>query len=197
MSTLESILADRQNRVAFDELCKAMRRRGPRPIAMVGAGTSVALGYPSWDALLDRLDEQAADTMRGGARQQAAPPVKDYPDKLWRAQEYRRRMGEAAFGRALQAIFRPNGAAAALLDDLVRLPFSHFITTNYDQALEDAHRRVFGREPPSVNWDDRDEVVEFITRVADPTWRRRYVHLHGRWDRPESIVLSDADYTRR
>jgi len=40
-------------------------------------------------------------------------------------------------------------------------------------------------------------VVEFITRVADPTWRRRYVHLHGRWDRPSSIVLSDADYTRR
>ncbi|HEX8245583.1 MAG TPA: SIR2 family protein [Longimicrobium sp.] len=193
MPTLESILADRPNRIAFEELGRALRRRGPRPIAMVGAGTSVRLGYPSWPGLLNRLDDEA----RAAARDQAPPPVHDYPDMLWRAQEYRRRIGDARFGKILQEIFKPAGKADAVLDDLVRLPFSHFITTNYDPALEEAHRRVFGRDAVSINWDDRDAVVEFITRIADPTWRRRYVHLHGRWDRPESIVLSDADYTRR
>lgn len=194
--TLDAILADRPNRIAFEELCRAMRRRGPRPIAMVGAGTSVRLGYPSWPGLMDRLDALAASAVASPS-QQAAPSVDKYPDMLWRAQEYRRRLGDARFGAELQEIFKPSGKADAFLDDLVRLPFSHFVTTNYDPALEEAHQRVFGRPAVSINWDDRDDVVEFITRVADPIWRRRYVHLHGRWDQPSSIVLSDADYTRR
>lgn len=193
MPALESILAEKQNRIAFDELCRTMRRRGPRPIAMVGAGTSVRLGYPSWNGLLDRLDAAAVDAVRD----QAAPSAADYPDMLWRAQEYRGRIGDARFGALLREIFKPTGRSDAFLDDLVRLPFSHFITTNYDPALEEAHQRVFRREPPVVSWDDRDAVVEFITRVADPLYRRRYVHLHGRWDRPDGIVLSDADYMRR
>jgi hypothetical protein len=192
-TTLQSILADRPNRIAFEELARSLRRRGPRPIAMVGAGTSVRLGYPGWGALLDRLDAAA----REAVRDQAPPPVDRYPDMLWRAQEYRRRLGDARFAAVLRDIFRPSGRTDALLDDIVRLPFSHFITTNYDPALEEAHRRVTGREAVSIGWDDRDDVVEFITRVADPLYRRRYVHLHGRWDQPESIVLSDADYTRR
>jgi hypothetical protein len=194
--TLDTILADRPNRVAFEELCRAMRRRGPKPIAMVGAGTSVRLGYPSWPGLLNRLDALAVSAVASPS-QQAAPSVKEYPDMLWRAQEYRRRLGDERFGTELQEIFKPSGKTDDFLDDLVRLPFSHFVTTNYDPALEEAHQRVFGREAVSINWDDRDDVVEFITRVADPTWRRRYVHLHGRWDQPSSIVLSDADYTRR
>jgi hypothetical protein len=193
MPSLDTILSDKQNRIAFEELCRTMRRRGPKPIAMIGAGTSVRLGYPNWNGLLDRLDAEAV----AAVRDQTPPPATDYPDMLWRAQEYRRRIGDARFGMVLREIFRPTGKIDACLDDLVRLPFSHFITTNYDPALEEAHLRVFRREPQVVNWDDRDEVVEFITRVADPLYRRRYVHLHGRWDRPESIVLSDADYTRR
>ncbi len=193
MPALDTILADKQNRIAFDELCRTMRRRGPRPIAMIGAGTSVRLGYPSWSGLLERLDAEAL----AAVRDQAPPPAGDYPDMLWRAQEYRGRIGDARFGALLREIFRPTGRADAFLDDLVRLPFSHFITTNYDPALEEAHQRVFRREPPVINWDDRDGVVEFITRVADPLYRRRYVHLHGRWDQPQSIVLSDADYMRR
>jgi hypothetical protein len=190
---LDTILADKQNRIAFDELCRTMRRRGPRPIAMIGAGTSVRLGYPSWSALLERLDAEAL----AAVRDQAPPPAADYPDMLWRAQEYRGRIGDARFGELLREIFKPSGRADGFLDDLVRLPFSHFITTNYDPALEEAHQRVFRRAPPVVNWDDRDGVVEFITRVADPLYRRRYVHLHGRWDQPQGIVLSDADYMRR
>jgi hypothetical protein len=195
-TTLDVLLADRPNRIAFEELTRAMRRRGPKPIAMIGAGTSVRLGYPSWPGLLKRLDALAVNAV-ASPRQQAAPSVQDYPDMLWRAQEYRRRLGDARFGTELQEIFKPSGKTDDFLDDLVRLPFSHFITTNYDPALEEAHQRVFGREAVSINWDDRDDVVEFITRVADPIWRRRYVHLHGRWDQPSSIVLSDADYTRR
>ncbi len=193
MPTLDAILSEKQNRIAFEELCRTLRRRGPKPIAMVGAGTSMRLGYPSWPGLLDRLDAEAL----AAVRDQVPPSAADYPDMLWRAQEYRRRMGEAHFGRVLQDIFKPSGKADQLLDDLVRLPFSHFITTNYDPALEEAHERVYQRDAPVVNWDDREEVVEFITRVADPLYRRRYVHLHGIWNKPQSIVLSDADYTRR
>ncbi len=109
MPTLESILADRPNRIAFEELGRALRRRGPRPIAMVGAGTSVRLGYPSWPGLLNRLDDEA----RAAARDQAPPPVRDYPDMLWRAQEYRRRIGDARFGGILHEIFKPTGRADA------------------------------------------------------------------------------------
>jgi hypothetical protein len=86
----------------------------------------------------------------------------------------------------------------AMLADL-GLPL--YITTNYDdfmaQALEDR-----GREPVQeiCKWNDYHEVVDDPAPLADdreyePTPEKPVVyHLHGRYQIPESMVLTEDDY---
>lgn len=69
-------------------------------------------------------------------------------------------------------------AAKALLS----YPFP-ILTTNYDTLLE----TVSGRE--ARDWTDSAGFHEVVTRASQAIG-----HLHGVWDKPESIVLSETDY---
>lgn len=59
------------------------------------------------------------------------------------------------------------------------------LTTNYDTLLEQATNRE------SATWMDSAEIQNIL--VSNST---KIAHLHGIWNKPESVVFSQSDYTR-
>ncbi|MEU0568324.1 SIR2 family protein [Nonomuraea sp. NPDC005983] len=79
---------------------------------------------------------------------------------------------------------------------LAEFPISTFLTTNYDNFMLQALNRAQGgqkspRASTSTWWDgNADE-----PRILDPTPDEPLVyHLHGSWDDPASLVLTEDDY---
>ncbi|TXK14387.1 SIR2 family protein [Microbacterium saccharophilum] len=71
-------------------------------------------------------------------------------------------------------------AASALL----AFPFP-ILTTNYDTLLEQVGSRH------ATDWTDPAGFHEVVTRASDAIG-----HLHGVWNRPGSVVLTEGDYAR-
>jgi hypothetical protein len=96
-----------------------------------------------------------------------------------------RRIGKSAFSQWMSDDIgdlrvRDDSAAKALLS----YPFP-ILTTNYDTLLE----AVGGRQ--STDWTDLRGFHDAVTRGSDAIG-----HLHGLWSKPDSIVLSEADYAQ-
>lgn len=196
MHTLAEVLKESGDRAAFEGLVNDIASE--QMLAFVGAGCSRKVGYPEWPKLLDDLHTEAQGSVRDSA-QGVRDELKTFPDMLWRAEEYRRFLGDR-FQPLVAQQFKPNGTQSDVIDTLVGLPFRHFITTNYDASLEEAHARVFGTTPKTVVWSSverRDDVLDFMYDVSNPKCARSYVHLHGHYDDPGSIVLTEGDYTRQ
>jgi hypothetical protein len=85
---------------------------------------------------------------------------------------------------------------------MARLPFTHFITTNYDDLIEDACNRLFeitnGRKPVDgekcLSRDGRisDSFSDFLGSFSQES-QRSVLHLHGTLD-GERLTLSLGDY---
>lgn len=58
------------------------------------------------------------------------------------------------------------------------------LTTNYDTLLE----KVSGRS--SEDWTDTSGFHEVVTRASESVG-----HIHGVWNRPDSVILTESDYT--
>jgi tetratricopeptide (TPR) repeat protein len=80
---------------------------------------------------------------------------------------------------------------------LVRLPFLHVLTTNYDGVLEAAHQEQWQSEPSSFDMDEWSRMAEFVTGLGVPSQTRSYLHLHGSVRRPEQIVIAKEHYDAR
>ena len=96
-----------------------------------------------------------------------------------------RRIGESAFNQWLSDDIgdlevRDDSAARALLS----YPFP-ILTTNYDTLLETVGSRQ------STDWTDVRGFHEVVTRGSDAIG-----HLHGLWNNPGSVVLSETDYAQ-
>ncbi len=186
---------------AFQDLLGVVRARSA--LALVGAGFSQRVGYPSWDRLLnemaDRLDTERARHGNGDVR--AAVPVPEllrrHEDFLWRAEELRQRLDEEAYHDFLRARFAPRQEEDACLDMLVRLPFRHLLTTNYDDSIERAFRSAHGRDIDVVVWDDGSNARQMMYDLLRPDLPRRLVYLHGRMGEEVNVVLTDRDYAER
>lgn len=177
------------NGVAYERL---RERMAERPLALVGAGISAGLGYPAWGELLTSLHDKVAQLPE---RQRPAPKILNQmariEDALWRAEEYRRLLGDEDFFGAVTERFKPRpvpptSAAAALCG----LSFSHFLTTNYDPSLESSEGLAV------VNWSNASQVSRFLRSLANGFGDRSVVYLHGRYDDP-TVILSEQDYLRR
>ncbi|MEZ0229125.1 MAG: SIR2 family protein [Planctomycetota bacterium] len=186
---------DRENGAALARLEDAFARASERHanghalLGLVGAGVSARLGYPLWAELLSALEEEVARV-----RPEVAPAIEaahQLPDKLWRAEECRRFLGEARFAAFIRRTFAPNGEEPnGFHDALVRLPFRHVLTTNFDVVLEAAHERANGERARSFAWDGVASLDELLAGAE-----RAYVHLYGRYDGP--VVLSEWDFRDR
>jgi hypothetical protein len=182
----------RENEEAFERLVVEMREANV--LGFVGAGASVAGGYPDWGRLIERmrkaLPAQVSRAMAYVSREE---------DLLMRAEHYRQLMGPDMFASFMREMFGDEGGTCRELhQDLVRLPFTHVLTTNYDTLLEQAHAGAFlGKLPLMVSWRNASDIEDFLRATRRRGQRRRYVHLHGTYNDPESIVLTESDYQQR
>jgi len=182
------------NLKALDRLRTAIQ--GGRVVALVGAGMSIRSGYPSWAGLITSME--AAILQYTPDYEKLVRAAGKVTDPLWRVEVLRGYLGEDRYVALLRETFRPNGAQPDnCLDTLIALPFRHVLTTNFDRLLEDSHHRVNGTPAEAVDWTDRSDAVEFLYSLHDPGFQRRYVYLHGRYNDPSNMVLSDHDYSKR
>jgi hypothetical protein len=179
------------NEEAFAALVLEMTRSDV--LGFVGAGVSVPGGYPDWATLVHRmrqaLPSQVARAMAFVSREE---------DLLMRAEHYRDVLSKD-YARFVRDQFSDErGRVTDLHLDLVRLPLSHVLTTNYDTLLERAHARIQpGEIPLMLDWRNASDVEALLGAARRRGERRRYAHLHGIWSDPGSVVLTESDYQER
>ena len=157
----------------------AERLRANGVAALVGAGTSIACGYPGWDQFLSDVESALAERLQ--------------PAELTalRARDFRTRVDVMArqlgrdFSRLFHKTFEPHTPprTAAWIQMLFDLPLALLLTTNYTSELEDA-ARLHGRsplQPPTsfVRWHRAAEMANVLRRMGGAI---QIVYLHGRYD---------------
>ncbi|HEV2852637.1 MAG TPA: SIR2 family protein [Thermoanaerobaculia bacterium] len=178
---------------SFGELVAAMKRT-PRPLALLGAGTSVDSGYPTWNRLLEILEERAKTKGRISPKYQEI--LKGLNDAAWRAEEYRRLMGDDNFRGIIASEFAPKGTIGNTLRTIVRLGFRHILTTNYDSSIERAFEEE-ERPLQVVDWTDEVALRKFFLDLSRHDGTPYLVYLHGRFFDPAKIVLTESSYASR
>lgn len=169
---------------------------GGEAFAIVGAGSSVSAGYPTWVALLQGLADLADECSSG------LPQIPPDGDKLAYAQAIRDWIvgcrGQEFFDGELAKIFVRDPQLTPFHDDLLRLPFRGFGTTNYDSTLRDAAIKS-GRAAPGLTpvpaWNGDPRLLGKAMRALNARGALEYIiHFHGLCTSPRSIVLSTKDY---
>lgn len=161
-------------------------------VLFVGAGSSFKVGYPIWGGLLAALE--------AAARKVDPAKVKAMEDAngLLRASAYKKILGPDEYQRILRETFAPRTPPHdASHETLVRMPFRHIFTTNYDGVLQSAHQAVRGSAADSFDADEWDKLSDLWHRHSVIGATRAYVHLHGSIGRPQGIVLCKEEYDQR
>jgi hypothetical protein len=166
----------------IERLADAIRRRNA--ILFVGAGVSMSLGLPSWDALIRHMraelgldaepPEQSRDRYQTLAeyyrlKQGSIGPLRSWMDRNWRvsAEQVRR---------------------SRLHRVLVELDFPIIYTTNYDRNLEVAYEAYDRPFVKIANARDISTAANAATQI---------IKYHGDFDDDASLVLTETDYFER
>lgn len=168
-----------------------------RCIAIVGAGVSIfSTGNApcaSWTGLLHHGVQRCSDLIPGlsegwAARAKADIDSGDLDDLLSSAEKVSRKLDAPTGGEYSRWLRESVGALELchreVLDAAKDLGVV-LATTNYDNLIE----TVTGLPP--VTWMDGSR-VERVLRGDE----RAVVHLHGFWERPESVILSTRSYEK-
>lgn len=167
---------------------------------LVGAGVSLRSGLPSWADLVDALFAHAGSldlsvSARGDleeARAIGAGKPENARNLIHEADMLAEILGDDWVHNEVTSFIKnakptPSPAHRALARLAGR---ALFLTTNYDQLIEDAIETTIGRRPVVITpWD----IAELGQRCRYP---QAIFKLHGDLDRPETIVLTEKDYNR-
>ena len=173
-------------------------------VLVAGAGLSKRLGYPLWNELLGDLRELAVSlAVRSDGQLEASADCA--ADPLCYADHLRKRLeacpnGLDRYHAFLRKHFETRGRRDALHRQLIELPFRGIVTTNYDPALDD---ELAASQPGNsdchfvVDQEHAPDVARFLSslrlRASHP---RQVAHLHGRFNSPTSIILTESDYRK-
>ncbi len=189
--TLEDL---RNNDLVFNELVQLVG--SGEAVVLVGAGSSMSAGYPSWDGLLSHLASVAR------SYDPSFPTLSPGHSRLLYADRMRQCLdeheGPEFIENQLAQLFRAPARLVGFHDALVRLPFRAFLTTNFDSVIEDAFQQAFGRRPTAlpVSGGDGNLVARTLRSLTSRAEVSDIFHLHGHVNQPRTIVLSGQDYIR-
>ncbi len=178
-------------------------RGSRRAVLLVGAGSSIPVGYPSWPQLLEELRTavvpelaQFPDVDLLSRADLVRTTLAAYPDHVDRRRQYE---------QFLSRRFGPRAPSHAPFHrTLVQLPFCGFVTTNYDTTLESAATLVQIRagndlqcETIDLCGDSPNHAFHFLRGLGAGATPSAVLHVHGFWKKPEKLVLSAGDYVTR
>ncbi|WP_066548634.1 MULTISPECIES: SIR2 family protein [unclassified Sphingomonas] len=141
----------------------------------VGAGMSMAAGYPSWVSLLREIGDELGVSSR------------DIQDLAALAQWSIQESGSATRVRnVIKEQIGKDHDVPATLEVIARLPVHHIWTTNYDRLVERAFAAI-------------DRPLDALSGAADLSLKptpgaARLYKMHGSIDRLDDIVISTDDY---
>jgi hypothetical protein len=169
--------------------------RTNRAIGVTGAGVSAWAGYGTWWDVLHHLAAEVREHSRG-AIPNPEVIIRNNPDPLHCARQLATFLGPR-FGAFIRNEFGPNGTTPhEVVFRIVNLPFSHFLSFNFETTIERVHDAV-GRRYVTLSSPRRDEFLSFLRTVGQSGADRRIVHLHGLFsDPPEWIALTNEGYAR-
>ena len=180
--------------MVYQRLVEAIAKN--RAIAMVGAGSSIRVGFPNWTDLLERLSSEAV---------QIDPKCEEELNSLAHTNDYlvyagkiKTILGPKVFASHLKEIFGPDKPKHDIFHEtLVQLPFCHFLTTNYDRVLQSTYECCYNKPYAELDLDEQAKRNSLIGKLQDRSIEKHFVHVHGSIKRPECIVLALDDYNER
>lgn len=189
------LLETTTNRVAYDGLITLLRSGSL--LAFAGAGVPAALRYPTWPVLIKLLAEKTRKDCGEKIqdpyqRELTVTQVEGIEKLLTQAEIFKFNLKERYF-EFMQQTFGERHEQIPSIQDLIDLPFRHFLTSNYDPALELAHNRATKTHHIVHSLLDV-EGGQFLLKLSEGGYERRIVHVHGWYDRPRTIILTEADY---
>jgi hypothetical protein len=178
-------------------------RGSRRAVLLVGAGSSIPVGYPSWPQLLEELRTAVIPELAQfpemdllSRAELIRTTLRSYPDHVDRRRQYE---------QLLSRRFGPRAPShASFHRTLVQLPFCGFVTTNYDPTIESAATYVqistgndFQCGTIDLCGDSPNHAFHFLRELGGGAKPSAVLHVHGFWRRPEQIILSAGDYASR
>jgi hypothetical protein len=176
-----------------ENLLRRLRTTLDRPdtVLLIGSGTSLWSGLPTWEKLLIKLAEFVESLGRDATAVRQEIKVGDL---LLAASYAVHQLDLREFGAFIrQAANYPNAKPAEIHHLIATLGPSCFITTNYDRLLETAFAEFGPHCIPSVVTNRQ------VAEIADilPSYARRFIFkYHGDVEDAASIVLTRDQYRR-
>jgi hypothetical protein len=141
----------------------------------VGAGVSMAAGYPSWKKLLHEI---------GG---ELGVDSGDVSDLAALAQWHiRQKAGATSIRQVIRDQIGAEHSVPASVEVIARLPLRHIWTTNYDKLIERAFAAIGRPLDPISSGSD--------IAVKPRAGAVRLYKMHGSVDRLDDLVISTDDY---
>lgn len=184
------------NNIALEQLIKAINSN--IVFAFIGAGSSKKLNYPLWNELIETIEKNIKKEGTSIDLQLYKNNKDREKDPLWYAEILKSCLDESKFYLVINETFRPKkNNWTSFHQKLMKIPFKHYITTNYDTVLEHASYSL-SQSIDSFCWNDREMLRKFFQSLNDPRSQdTRYIfHIHGIYDKKESIILTEKDYMR-
>ncbi|WP_224361488.1 SIR2 family NAD-dependent protein deacylase [Hyalangium versicolor] len=162
-----------------------------RCVVFVGAGLSAGAGLPTWGALLEMgIDEVVRSLPEGEEHQDELRELVKRGKLLEVAEFCRDKLGPAYHQFLTEKVRGDQATLPATHDVLMQLPFSAWVTTNYDKLLERAYSKVLGGYPRTLTHKDTEPLGRLLFEGG-----RFILKAHGDIDRPDTVVLTSHDYS--
>ncbi len=161
-----------------------------RCVVFVGAGLSAGAGLPTWKGLLLKgIDELVGALPEGESHQEELRNLVEYGKLLEVAEFCKEKLGAAYHQFLTDQVRGDQAQVPATHDVLMHLPFSAWVTTNYDKLLERAFSKVMGGFPKTLTHMDTEALGRLLFDGG-----QFILKAHGDIDRPETVVLTSRDY---
>lgn len=178
-------------------------------ILFVGAGCSFAIGFPSWGGLLQNLNNDLCASQVNGQGKDALTYAKEIKEHLRNKKAiddyysfmngtFKKPPSRKTVGGGLASAKMPaeEWPESMFHKKVFEVPFKAFVTTNYDPALDYYLKKYFDKSLKRCVPEEKGEVGDFLYNLHKPNTHQGVYHLHGRYERPQEIILCKDDYER-
>ncbi len=166
--------------------------RDGRCVLFAGAGLSAAAGLPTWTQLLKEIIAEVRAEAPDSTGHEELDRLLAAGKQLEVADHCKEKLGATRYSRILSDRLRGDTVALpAVHRAAASLPFAAVVTTNYDKLLERAFAEARGGLPKVPTHADIGALGPLLFDEAFFVLK-----AHGEIDRPETLVLTAADYRR-